>query len=119
MIKSEETWSKLYEAAETIYKFCDPNLGFKAGVKQREDGSKVQRYNQYSGAKIYLEKKLNRKLTIYEQVVLAIAVGDHVQSCLCKVLTIQERNDIFQDLWNNESNRDHVCLTFDRLVTCI
>ena len=119
MIKDEAKWQKLYDAAERIYKFCDPKNGFRAGTKKLQDGREVPRWNQFSGARAHLELKMGRKLDLFEQTALAIAVGDHVQECLKKTLTLQEKVDIFQDLWNNEPNRDRVCLTFEHLVTNI
>lgn len=119
MIADEELWNKLYQAAETIYKYIDPEHGFYSGVRKNEDNSLRKVYNQFVGASSKLEVYLGRKLTLEEQAMLAIAVGDRNQKCLKKVLSQSDIDDIFSDLWNDEPNRDHVCLAFDRLVTCI
>lgn len=119
MIQDETLWDKLYKAAEVIYKFMDPENGFFAGARKQDDGTFKRVYNLFVGATGILEGKLNRKLTMEEQVVLAIAVGDRTQKCLRKVLSNEDIDNIFSDLWNNEPNRDRVCLPFDRLVTSI
>ena len=119
MIQNETLWNELYNAAETIYKFMDAERGFYSGKKKREDNTVVKTYNQYSGACVELEYQLKRKLNDKEKTVLAIAVGDRNQKCLKRVLTQEEIDTIFTDLWNNQPNRNHDCLTFDRLVTCI
>lgn len=119
MIADEELWNKLYQAAETIYKYMDPEHGFYSGVRKNDDDSLKKVYNQFVGASSRLEGHLGRKLRLEEQVILAIAVGDRNQKCLKKLLTQQDIDEIFSDLWDDEPNRDHVCLAFDRLVTCI
>ena len=119
MIQDEKLWDKLYQAAEAIYKFMDPERGFYAGTRKQDDGSFKKVYNLFVGASGILEGKLNRRLTPEEQVMLAIAVGDRTQKCLKKVLTNEEIDDIFADLWDNKPNKDKVCLPFDRLVTSI
>ena len=119
MIEDQKKYDKLYDAAVTIYKFLNPEFGFYSGTKTLESGEKIRIYNNFKGSVHVLESKLNRKLNIYEQTVLAISVGFSGADCLKKVLTEKERTDIFTDLWNNEPNKDRVCLTFDRLVACI
>ena len=119
MIQDEELWNRLYTAAETIYKHFTPDYGFFSGTRKREDGSVSKMYNQYSGAANHLKSKLNRELTIEEQAVLAIAVGDNHQKGLRKILTGPQINVIFEDLWDNQPNYQHACIPFDRLVTNI
>lgn len=119
MIKDEKKWQQLYDAAERIYKWCDKQHGFRAGTKKLADGKEIPRWNQFSGARAHLELKMGRKLDLFEQTALAIAVGDHTAECLKKTLTVQEKIDIFQDLWDGKPNYDRVCLTFEHLVTNI
>jgi hypothetical protein len=57
------------------------------------------------------------KLNPYEEAVLAIAIGDLNNKCLKSLLSAQELEEIFQDLWNGKSNVSNECLTFERLVT--
>lgn len=119
MIADEELWNKLYQAAETVYKYMDPDRGFFSGIRKNDDQSLTKIYNRFDGAVPRIESKLGRKLRVEEQVVLAIAVGDRNQKCLKKILSDQEIDEIFTDLWDNKPNKEHVCLTFDRLLTCI
>jgi hypothetical protein len=119
MIQDEKLWNKLYTAAEFVYKHMDPEHGFDAGYKKEDDGSLTKIFNRYHACKSRLESKLGRQLNMYEQAILAIAVGDMKQACLRKIMSPEEINSISEDLWNNEPNREHVCLKFDRLITCI
>lgn len=119
MIQDEKLWDSLYRAAETIYKFMDPEHGFYAGTRKQDDGSFKKVYNQFVGAVGILEGKLNRRLTLEEQTVLSIAVGDRTQKCLKKVLSAEDIDTIFSDLWSNKPNHDRVCIPFERLVTSI
>ena len=115
----EQLWNRLYTAAEAIYKHFDSERGFYSGTKKREDGSTYKSYNQFKGAADELQSKLGRELTLEEQAVLAIAVGDCHQKGLRKVLTGPQINVIFEDLWDGQPNYQRVCIPFDRLVTCI
>lgn len=115
----EQLWNRLYTAAETIYKYFDSKNGFYSGLHKREDGSMGKTFNNYAGAADNLKTKLGRELTLEEQAVLAIAVGDNHQKGLRKVLTGPQINVIFEDLWNNQPNYQRACIPFDRLVTCI
>jgi hypothetical protein len=119
MIQDEKLWDKLYKAAEVIYKHMVPGCGFYAGTRKQDDGTFGKVYNQYAGAAGWLESKLYRKLTLEEQAVLAIAVGDRSQKCLKKVLSQQDIDSIFSDLWDDQPNRKHDCIPFERLVTGI
>lgn len=119
MLQDEKLWDDLYTAAETIYKHMDAQNGFDAGYQKEENGALTKIYNRYHASKSRLEGKLKRPLNIHEQAILAIAVGDMKQDCLKKVLSQSDIRNISEDLWNNKPNFDHVCLSFDRLVTCI
>ena len=118
MIQDEKLWNKLYEAAEAIYKHMTPDRGFYSGTRKQDDGSFSKVYNRFEGARGILESKLNRKLTINEEVILAIAVGDRHQKCLKKVLSQQEIDSIFEDLWDSQQSKGG-CISFERLLTCI
>lgn len=119
MIQDEKLWNSLYNAAEELYKQWIPGQGFYSGTIKDKDGSFRKIYNQFDGAKGVIETKLKRKLTLHEQAVLAIAVGDRRPIGLKKVLTIADINVIFTDLWDNQPNSNHDCIPFDRLVTNI
>jgi len=118
MIKDPKLFDKLYDAAETVYKYMTPGYGFYAGtVRNERTGEKTHKYNIMNGSKQQIEKKLGRKLNKYEESILAIAICDLANKTLNQVLSSQEVMEIHQDLWNGEFNREHDCLTFDRLVT--
>ena len=117
MIKDQKLFDKLYKAAENIYSYLDPDHGFYAGSVRDENGVSHKRYNIMPASKQCIEKKLGCKLNQYDEAVLAIAVGDLNNKCLKTLLSKQELDEIYQDLWNGQPNKKHDCLTFERLVT--
>ena len=82
-----------------------------------ENGVYHKKYNIMKFSKQNIEKKMGCKLNPYEEAVLAIAIGDLNNKCLKSLLSAQELEEIFQDLWNGKSNANNECLTFERLVT--
>ena len=118
MIKDQQLFDKLYKAAEKIYNYIDPENGFPAGTTRNEEtGRTIRLYNIMSGSKQSLEHRLGRKLTNYEEAVLAIAIGNLNNKALKSLLSSQELEEISQDLWGDKRNTEHECLTFERLVT--
>ena len=115
MIENTERYNSLFTAAETIYKFMEKGKGFYSGSIMDSNGRKLYQYNDYSGARFHLEKKLNRKLTKDEQTMLALAVGYGPTPSLFE----NERNEAMEILWENKPNASRACILFDKLVTSI
>lgn len=115
MIESQERYDRLFTAAETIYQFMEKDKGFYSGSILDQNGRKIYQYNDYSGARFHLEKKLNRKLTKDEQTMLALAVGYGPTPSLFE----KERNEAMEILWENKPNTARACILFDKLVTSI
>lgn len=117
MIKDQKLFDKLYKAAESIYSYLDPEHGFYAGSVRDENGVYHKKYNIMKSSKQNIEKKMGCKLNPYEEAVLAIAIGDLNNKCLKSLLSAQELDEIYQDLWDGKPNVNKECLTFERLVT--
>ena len=93
---TEEKIEELTVAAETIYKFCDKDKGFYSGVfKDENTGRTYSRWNNFSGAKLELEKKLGRKLSQAEVTILSLAVGFGPTPYLVPEM----RKNAFESLW--------------------
>lgn len=76
MIKDDALYDKLFDAAETIYKYVEHGKGFFSGEIKSDDGSKHASWNRFHGARDVLEKKLQRTLTNEEITMLALAIGN-------------------------------------------
>lgn len=118
MIKDQKLFDKLYKAAENIYSYLDPEHGFFAySVRDQETHAVKKVYNVMKGSKATIEKKMGCKLNSYEEAVLAIAIGDLNNKSLKSLLSKEELQEIYDDLWGGKPNTTHDCLTFERLVT--
>ena len=115
MIENADRYNNLFTAAETIYKYMEKGKGFYSGSVIGPTGRKIYQYNDYSGARFHLERKLERKLTKDEQTMLALAVGYGPTPSLFP----KEREEAFEILWDNQPNSSRACILFDKLVTSI
>ena len=115
MVKNEDKYNKLYDAAVEIYKYFEKDKGFFSGVATNQYGKTFKTYNGFTGAKQQLELKMQRRLTTEEVTMLSLAVGFGPTPSL----TNQERQQAMDDLWNGESNDNRQCILFDKLVTGI
>ena len=112
---TNERIEELTVAAETIYAYCDKKNGFYSGVfKDQVTNRTYSRWNNFTGAKSELEKKLNRTLSKAEVTILSLAVGFGPTPCL----TNEMRKYAFESLWTR-IKPDQRAGTFQPMMTVL
>ena len=97
---SQTEITRLEDAADVVYRFCDKDKGFYSGIwKDEKSGRSGHSWNSFTGAKEELEQKLHRTLTKYEITILSLAVGFGPTPCL----SVTQRKDALEVLWSRRS----------------
>ena len=97
---TDEQIRELEDAGDVIYRFADKEKGFYSGIwKDEKTGRSGQSWNSFTGAKLELEKKLNRQLSKAEVTILSLAIGCGPTPCL----TVAQRKEAMEILWSRHT----------------